>query len=165
MVGRLRDPNKYAGAAIKSLIAAGFNEGEVAMVGPEYPGWGANMGLMSDAALNDLYNSVDYVVMLSRWEGIGLPSVEAACCGAIPIVASHLSTRAELWDASPLGLHYQHLNSPAHISSLLRELEGNPTWRAQVKADMLTYANAHLRPKFDRTAVAQRIIDVFTSIS
>jgi hypothetical protein len=165
MVGRLRDPNKFSGAAIKALIAAGFNEHEVAMVGPEYPGWGANLGLLSDEALNDLYNSVDYVVMLSQFEGIGLPVVEGACCGAIPIVASHLQTRAEFWDRSPLGAHYPQLNSPAQIASLLRELEGNPTWRAQVKADMLTYANTHLRPKFDRVEVAKRIINVYQSIS
>ncbi len=164
MVGRLCDANKRAGTAVKALIRAGFNESEVAIVGPEYLGWGARMGTVSDETLNDLYNSVDYVMMLSRNEGIGLPACEAAMAGAIPIIAPDLSTFNEFWAASPLGLHYQLLNSADAVSKLILSIEANPTWKAQIKQDMLGYAELAFRPKFAREKVAARIIEVFQSI-
>lgn len=164
MVGRLGDANKRAGSAVQALIRAGFNEDEVAIVGPEYLGWGARMGVVSDEVLNDLYNSVDYVMMLSKNEGIGLPAIEAAMAGAIPIVAPDLSTFNEFWAESPLGLHYQLLNSPDTITKLIRDIESNPTWKAQIKQDMLGYAELKFRPKFDRVKVAERIFSVYQSI-
>lgn len=165
MVGRLGDANKRAGTAVHALIRAGFNEDEVAIVGPEYLGWGTRMGVVSDETLNDLYNSVDYVLALSRNEGILLPPIEGAMCGAIPIVAPDLSTFNEFWVQSPLGLHYQLLNSPDAISKLILSIEANPTWKAQIKQDMLGYAELAFRPKFARERVAARVIDVFQSIS
>ncbi len=164
MVGRLGDANKRAGAAVKALVRAGFNEDEVAVVGPEYLGYGTRMGVVSDETLNDLYNSVDYVMMLSRHEGIGLPAIEAALCGAIPILASDLSTLGEFWIESPLGLHYQLMSSPDKIASLIREIEANHEWKAQIKQDILAYATLKFKPRFDRVAVAKRLLDVFHSI-
>lgn len=164
MVGRLRDPEKFASAAVQALIRAGFEENEVAMVGPEWPGWGANMGTMSDAALNDLYNSVDYVIMLDRGCGIGLPAIEAACCGAIPIVAAHCATFTEFWVQSPLGLQYQTLNSVDAVAKLIRDIDSQPEWKARLKQDFVNYAAQVFRPKFDRVEVAKRVIEVYQSI-
>lgn len=164
LVGRLRDPNKRVTMAVQSLIRAGFNENEVAVVGGERIGWGVEMGCVTDEALNNLYNSVDYVLMLSKVEGIGLPAIEAACCGAIPIVAPDLTTFDEFWAESPLGLHYQQLNSPNDVANLIRALEGNPTWKAEVKQDILGFAALKFRPKFEAKAVASRIIEVYQSI-
>ncbi len=164
LVGRVSDPSKRAGLAVQALVRAGFNEDEVAVVGPEWLGYGTRMGVVSDEVLNDIYNSVDYVMMMSRWEGLGLPALEAAMAGAIPIVAPDLSTFNEFWADSPLGLHYQLLNSPDSIAKLIREIEAKPEWKAQIKQDMLAYAHQFFRPKFDRVAVASRIINVFHSI-
>ncbi len=164
LVGRLRDPNKRVAMAVQSLIRAGFNETEVAVVGGERIGWGVEMGCVTDEALNNLYNSVDYVLMLSKVEGIGLPAIEAACCGAIPIVAPDLTTFDEFWAESPLGLHYQQINSPNDVANLIRALEGNPTWKAEVKQDILGYAELAFRPKFTARAVAQRILDIHLSL-
>jgi len=122
------------------------------------------MGLLSDEALNDLYNSVDYVMMLSKNEGIGLPAIEAACAGAIPVVAAHLATLQEFWVESPLGMHYQLLNSADKIASFIVAIESNPTWKAQIKQDVLAYAHQFFVPKFSREAVARRVIETYQSI-
>lgn len=164
LVGRLGDPNKRAGTAVQALIRAGFEEKEIAVVGPEYLGYGTRMGIVSDECLNDLYNSVDYVMMLSRNEGIGLPAIEAAICGAIPIVAPDLSTFNEFWAESPLGLNYQTLNSPLSIAALIRKIEDTPDWKTMIKEDIRAYAELAFRPKFDRKAVAARIVEVYQSI-
>jgi glycosyltransferase involved in cell wall biosynthesis len=165
MVGRLGDANKRAGTAVQALIRAGFEESEVAIVGPEYLGYGTRMGTVTDETLSDLYNSIDYVFMLSRNEGIGLPAIEAALAGAIPIVAPDLTTFNEFWAQSPLGLHYQRFTSAHDIAQLILSIEADPTWKSQLKLDILAYAETHFRPKFDRTEVAKRIISVYQSIS
>lgn len=161
MLGRLRDPNKRAHAAVMSLIRAGFEEHEVAIVGPEPIGWGVYQGILSDQDLNDLYNSVDYVLMFGREEGIGLPACESACAGAIPIVLPDLSTFDEFWVQSPLGLHYQTLTSPAKVAELIMALERDKDWKAQVKQDVLAYGEITLRPKFTARNVAARIIESY----
>ena len=164
MVGRLCDPGKRAALGIQALIRAGYNETEVAMVGPEYPGWGSNLGVVSDEALTDLFNSVDYVLMTSRHEGIGLPAIEAACCGAIPIVLPDLSTYNEFWAESPLGLQYQQLTSSDDIAKLLISLNGDAAWKAAAKRDILAYAETRFRPLSDRIEVAKRILSVYQNL-
>lgn len=164
LAGRLSDPNKRVSAAVQALVRAGFNENEICVVCSDRIGYGTEMGLVSDAVLNDLYNSVDYVISLAREEGIGLVPIEAACCGAIPIVAPDLSTFNEFWVESPLGLNYQTLTSVDKVAELLRELERNREWREQVKQDVLAYATLAFRPKFEAKAVASRIIETYQSI-
>lgn len=164
MVGRLRDPNKHTSVGIQALIRAGFTEADVAMVGPEYPGWGVNMGNVTDSVLNDLYNSVDYVYCGSKTAGIELPPIEAALCGVIPIVLPHLQTFDEFWAESFLGMNYRALTSPHKVAELILSLEKDPAWKANVKQDMLGYAELKLRPKVDRVEVAKRVLEVYHTI-
>jgi glycosyltransferase involved in cell wall biosynthesis len=164
MVGRLLDRNKFAAHAAMALNSAGFKESEVAIVGPEYIGWGTRLGEVTDETLNDIYNSVDYVVMLDKITGLALTAIEGACCGAIPIVASHLMTLDEFWIQSPLGLHYQGLKTTKDIADLMVSIETNPKWKKEIKEDILGYSNLYFKPKFDPKNVASRIIEVYQSI-
>lgn len=164
LVGRLGDPNKRAALAVHALIRAGYEEREIATIGPEYLGYGTRLGTVSNEALNDIYNSVDYVMMMSKNEGIGLPAIEGACCGAIPIVMPDLSTFDEFWADSPLGLNYQTLTSVNKIAELINSLDNNQEWKNEVKQDILAYSELAFRPKFDRMAVVKRILDVYLSI-
>lgn len=164
MGGRLNDKNKNAGAAISALVRAGYEESQVAIVGPENPRYGVYHGIVSDDKLNDLYNSVDYAMMLSVVEGIGLVSCEAACAGAIPIVAPHLTTFNEFWAGSPMGPFYHTFTSIDKIAQFMINMNNHPDEKTAMKAAMLEYGNRVLRPLFDKTAVAARIIDVYHSI-
>lgn len=156
--GRLRDPNKNMAQTVMALIRAGFNESEVSMVGPEFPGWGTNCGIVSDEKLNDLYNSVDYVISLAVNEGIGLVPIEGAICGAIPIISPRLSTYNEFWSDTPMSIHYQALHSPDSIAALIRSIENDKEWKAALKAQMREHGERVFRPLFDRTEVAKRIM-------
>lgn len=162
--GRVNDSNKRVASAVSALIRAGYDETEVAIVGPENPRWGRYYGVVSDEVLNDLYNSVDYVMMLSRVEGIGLVAPEGACCGAIPIVAPDLSTFNEFWAGSPMGLYYSTFTSLDNIATFMRDLNARPEDKATMKAAMLHYADLLIRPKLDRVAVARRILAVAETI-
>lgn len=159
--GRVNDPNKYFASAVHALIRAGYKEEDVVIVGGENPGWGTFLGTVSDETLNELMNSVDYVIMLSKIEGIGLPAIEGAVCGAIPILASHLSTLPEFWSESPLGLQYAQSNSVAAVADLMIAIDSDPNAKTQLKKAFRQYANDNFLPKFSPDAVASRIIDVY----
>jgi len=164
MVGRLLDSNKFAALAILALLNAGIKESEIAIIGPEYFGYGTRLGEVTDKELNNIYNSVDYVLMLDKVAGIGLPAIEAACCGAIPIIASHLRTFDEFWVQSPLGLHYQKIKTTNDITNLIKAIEENPTWKKEIKQDLIGYGQAYFYPKFDAKNVATRLLEVYHSI-
>lgn len=161
LVGRINDPNKRAASSISAVLRAGYKENEIGIVGTENPHFGRYFGLVDDKTLNELYNSVDYVMMLSRIEGIGLPAIEAACAGAIPIVAPDLTTFEEFWVQSPLGLHYQQLTTIDAVSKLIIELNKNEKWKNEVKQDLLGYSELFFKPKFDKIEVAKKLIDIY----
>jgi len=53
------------------------------------------LGLYDDAYLARLYNASDVLLNTSRWEGFGLPLVEAQMCGT-PVIAPDYGTQREL---------------------------------------------------------------------
>jgi glycosyltransferase involved in cell wall biosynthesis len=135
MVGRVNDRFKRGSLAIQSLIMAGFEEKDVVIVGSENPNWGTYLGVVNDEKLNDLYNSVDFVMMCSQFEGMGLPGLEAQAAGAIPIVCSDLTTVSEfyyhcLWNHP----------SPQCISLFLRRLTDNPELMKKYKSYSSPYS-------------------------
>lgn len=163
MVGRLGDIGKRGSLGIQSLILAGFNESEVAMVGSEYPGWGTRMGVVSDEVLNDLYNSVDYVVIGSLFEGLCLPLAETLVCGAIPILCSDLTTFP---DFVSLGLprHWGCYPTPHSIAYWLRRLQSDATLRAREKAQSL-WVGENVAAVMNGRAVVFNIANVYRSLS
>ncbi len=161
-MGRLNDVNKRYHVSLAALYYAGLQRHEIAVVGPEDPHtWETYLGVVDDQALNDLYNSVDYVLMPSVVEGLGLPAIEAACAGAIPIVLPHLSTYEELWAGSPMGLWYQTFTSPGKIADFMIYMDENPAEKQIMKDAMYAYAQAHFVPKFSAVEVAKRIIGIY----
>lgn len=162
--GRVNDSNKRVGSAISALVKAGYDERNVAIVGPENPRWGVYHGVVSDEKLNDMYNSADYVIMLDKVAGIGLPAIEAACAGAIPIIAPDLTTYQEFWAKSPMSLFYQTFTSIEKIAEGIRYFDNNPDEKRVMKEETLKYADIYLRPKFDKVEVAKRIYAVYQTI-
>jgi glycosyltransferase involved in cell wall biosynthesis len=158
LVGRLNDTNKRTDLAIEALIRAGYQESEVAMVGSERPRWGDYLGVVTDEVLNDLYNSVDFVLMPSRVEGIGLSAIEGAICGAIPILCSDLPTLNEFWQRSPWRIYYD-LDAFEYIVWVMRNRNFMRT-----KPEMREYAQREFFPKFNKLAVAKRIIEVYQKL-
>tara|TARA_Y100000034_G_C6891863_1_gene410439 strand:- start:816 stop:1844 length:1029 start_codon:yes stop_codon:yes gene_type:complete len=53
------------------------------------------VGFVQDGEMNNFYNSLDLFIFPSRYEGFGLPIVEAMACG-IPIITSNISSLAEI---------------------------------------------------------------------
>lgn len=159
MVGRLRDPSKRADLAVKALLMAGFSEEEVAIVGSEPIGWGTYMGVVADNVLNDLYNSVDYVMCCSQGGGLELPPIEGMVCGAIPILCHDLTTFHEGWYPRAWGC-YPNSHS---IAYRLRTLIDNPELRKGEQQHCLAMSEG-LRKQLGAEAVARRIVEVYRKL-
>jgi glycosyltransferase involved in cell wall biosynthesis len=160
MVGRLRDPNKRTELGINSLIRAGFEESEVAMVGPEYPGWGVNMGLVSDEVLNQLYNSVDYVVCPSHLEGLGLPILEAMAAGAVPIVCQDLTTYQDI----SLPLNWGNFPNVPSVSNWLMTLRYGKNGELSAAKEQSKLLNTWFGDRYNCKNVAFSIIDYYLDL-
>ncbi len=160
LVGRVNDPNKRIRTiGIPALLMAGFTESEVAVVGGEYPGWGTNLGVVSDEVLNDLYNSVDFVIQPTLLTGLELPICESMVCGAIPLVTFDLSTFSEF----PLPRAWGCFPSPAGVAYRLRTLVEDPNLLESDRQHCLSVSEG-IAEHFSGAAVARRIIELYTKL-
>jgi glycosyltransferase involved in cell wall biosynthesis len=161
LAGRTSDPNKHhLDISIPALIMAGFQEKEVAIIGGENVGWGTNLGVVSDKTLNELYNSVDFVMFPSTLEGLGLPAAEAMICGAIPIVTSSLTTKDDLL----IPLRWGCYPSAKAVAYRLRQLIDNPEVRSLDKETSLQIGQT-LVSSLNKLNVATKILRVYQSLN
>lgn len=111
------------------------------------------LGFVSDDALHALYTSAAVVWFPSRYEGFGLPVVEAMACGA-PVVASNSSSIPEIaGDAALLAdpsLPQAHVDA---ISSLLTDEKSREQFAAagRLRASAFTWTSTatQLKQHFD----------------
>lgn len=160
LVGRLRDPGKRAVLAIQSLIRAGFNENEVAVVGGEYPSWGTDLGVVSDATLNSLYNSVDFVMVCSGFGGLELPICEAMAGGALPIVCYDLPTFPDLGMPRRWGCHPSSYSIAHRLITLC-----NDKGLYQEERGIAEAIGDQMRVELSGAAVANRILSVYQRLT
>jgi hypothetical protein len=84
-VGRAGDPNKRFTLIHLMFDIFKLNPSNLAVFGNERPMIGNYYGVIPDEALNLMYNTIPILLFPSFNEGIGLPMIEAVCCGCYPI--------------------------------------------------------------------------------
>jgi alpha-1,3-rhamnosyl/mannosyltransferase len=104
------EPRKNVGVLVEafSALRAGRPELTLAVAGPE--GWGKRpdferpgvltLGFVPDSELPSLYRGASAFVYPSRYEGFGLPVLEAMACGTPAAVSSHPSLDEVSGDAA-----------------------------------------------------------------
>ena len=153
-VGRASDPNK----GIRTLIEAFAQLPEathLTLVDNDHPGnevfkWAQAAGVASrirvtgrieTSELIDLYRRATAVVVPSRYEGFGLPAVEAMACGT-PVVATRAGALPEVIALSEGGLLAERDN-PASLAQALRTLLDEPDLRTRLAEKGRQRVEAH----------------------
>jgi hypothetical protein len=124
---------------------------EIIIVGSENPYFGKYLGVVSDDELNYLYNISKYIVFPSRFEGLGLPPIEAIVAGCIPILTNDNKTFKEFWPEE--FLCSQDSDS---ICDKIIEFERNPP--------DLSKLSDNFRKTFNKYQIAKNIIEVYNKI-
>ena len=162
--GRLLDPNKRAGLAINALRALNVDQNEVAFCGTEYPGFGVNLGVVSEEQLREIYQNVDYVLMTSHHEGLGLQVPEAMAAGAIPVVCNDLSTK---WEFLPSEIFPEYDDVYPNTHCIVRFIDKyNKDLKAlnKLKEKIYYYYDDNLSYQFSEEGVAKAIEKVYNQL-
>lgn len=152
IVGRNSDPNKRA-TIFESLLWN--NSGRTfAVAGPEplphiRDGY---LGVLKNHELNEIYNMSKFVICCSKREGLLLTIPEACCGGAIPLIASDMSTAKE-WDLPTFTVE----PNVESINNKVKELENDYKFYQEIA---LSYGNG-FREKFNKNQIAKNILEVY----
>lgn len=171
LVGRVLDPNKRASLSLEGLLRLGVEGDEVAIIGSEPLLFGSNTGVVSDNDLNDYYNSMDFLMGMSKNEGLFLPPLEALKCGVIPVLASDCEITHELYgelsDALEKRFDFRLDKiepTPDAIATFVRGLDADKERLAAIKVFLSNYYIESMSDKFEKESVTSRIIHVFKSM-
>lgn len=115
------------------------------------------VGKVEHAALQHWYNSADYMVSGSHYEGSGIAVCEGMSCGCIPVVTNIHSFRS-MTGGSKCGLLYEPGNEEALLTALQRTKEMDMQLE---KANTLQQFKARL--SFE--AIAGKLVHAITSVN
>lgn len=113
-------------------------------------------GYVSDAQLIDLYRTAACFVFPSRYEGFGLPPLEAMACGA-PVISSNRTSLPEV--VGDAGILVDPDDRDA-ITDALEQVLGSAKFREELAAKGIERAG-----QFSWRTAAQRTIDVYRGIA
>ena len=144
-VGRANDPNKRF-----ELL----NNIEKIIVGPIA---GAKvednyLGLVNDVSLNQLYNAAKIVALPTKFEGLGLPALEAMVCGAIPLVCS---------DNPNSKLCPDFCIAEPNIESVTKTYNGLLNHFTHYQSVILDEWSSYIQHKFSKFSIAKNIINLY----
>lgn len=160
--GRVNDSMKRCALGAAALQILGHTADEVITVGSEPPHYGGTYwGVASDETLNDLYNSAEFLMFPSAFEGLGLPPIEMVFAGGIPVVCNDCPTMMEWFGAIP---DYREIYpTPPSIARFLVKMQ-NPEARKALQDRLQQLLDQSFRDKFEPTRVAQRILDCYHAL-
>ncbi|HZH46108.1 MAG TPA: glycosyltransferase family 1 protein [Roseococcus sp.] len=110
------------------LAVAGAKDAAVFSAGSEAPGEVCALGRVSDGELRALYDGALCLLFPSRYEGFGLPPLEAMWCGC-PVLAGPAGAVPEVCGDAAL---YFDADEPGSLAALIGRLADDPSLRARL---------------------------------
>ncbi len=170
-VGRASDPNK----GIKTLIAAlarlpspvRLTLVDAGSTGNDARKWARALGCEDRLAITgripteelvNLYRRAALVVVPSRYEGFGLPAVEAMACGT-PVVATSAGALPEVMRVGSGGLLVPR-DDPEALAKAIAELLAQP----QLRREMAERARPRIEASFSWPRVAERTTGIYREV-
>ena len=150
-VGRANDPNKRFNLIKDSLSKIKGGEKKITVCGEENPGFGNYLGYVSDKKLNELYNSTKYLFLPSKYEGIGLPMIEAVICGALPITCTDNETAKEF-----LPNDFMCEPNSDSIVKHIEKLDSNYNIKQKIALEL----GKKYKEQFNKTRIAKNILSI-----
>ena len=151
-VGRANDPRKRFHLIKETFESHNIDPRTLIICGSENPDFGLYTGLLNDENLNALYNSCKFLLLPSKFEGLGLPMIEAMLAGSIPITCNDNPTAVEL---SPK--EFLCDPEPRSLMSKLAEINKDYDFFQKIS---LEYAEKY-RVLMSKNVVAEKIIDIY----
>jgi glycosyltransferase involved in cell wall biosynthesis len=113
---------------VQTVLVGGSSSKIFRDAGLELPPGVRLTGYVTDAQLRALYESAACFVFPSRYEGFGLPPLEAMACGC-PVIASDAASIPEVCGDAALG--FEH-DDPVALRAHLDRLLGDPALRSRL---------------------------------
>ena len=150
-VGRANDPNKRFSLIRETLSKIKDGEKKLTVCGEQNPGFGNYLGYVSNEKLNELYNSTQYLLLPSKYEGIGLPMIEAMICGSLPITCSDNETAREF-------LPSDFICEP-NAESIVKHIETLDK-NFKIKQKLALELGEKYKEQFDKSRIADNILNI-----
>lgn len=157
--GRSLDPNKRTYLAKEALANLGATNDEILCIGPENPGFGNYIGIVSIDELNYIYNTIPFVFALGATEGLGLVPFEVLRGNiGIPIILKDCTTYKEFFGDSDDIFNIEP-NSDA-IVQFVQDLK-NPINFNFVANKLRDRYSSFILSNLTKERVARRILDTY----
>ena len=150
-VGRANDPNKRFSLIRETLSKIKDGEKKLTVCGEHNPGFGNYLGYVSNEKLNELYNSTQYLLLPSKYEGIGLPMIEAMICGSLPITCSDNETAREFLPSDFI-CEPNAKSIVEHIETLDKNFK--------IKQKLALELGEKYKEQFDKSRIADNILNI-----
>jgi len=157
--GRVCDPEKRSILAINALSLLDADPADSITVGSESHGYGHYVGPVADEVINDLYNSVKFVLVPTRNAFLGLPIFEAISGGSVPVITNDIDIRQEFF--GPIEEYAKVDPTPESIASFIAYFSRNHEAYYNFKMKLQKHFKENFEEKLSPVGVAKRIIDVY----
>ena len=124
-------------------------------------GIGDYYGICDEKMLNEVYNAVDFVFCLGKYEGLQLPMYESIVSGhCIPIVANDMTVVNEIFDKNEWFLVNPNYNDIADFINSFQNEEEIRKYAETIRNRYINFIDNNLSP----ISVATKIINVYNSL-
>ncbi len=151
-VGRRYDKNKLY-SVVQQVFTDGLNPEELVEIGPDHGSIGKYVGVISEGELSEYYCGADFSFSIGREEGLNLPVCEAAICGCIPVIHSHLTTREELLPREVFPEYNYTETTKESLIRFVREVDV-----IHLSEKLVDYFDSEHKDKFTPVGVASKIL-------
>lgn len=155
-VGRANDPGKRFNLVLDSInLINSVVKVNLIIAGSENPGFGKYIGIIDDNQLNYLYNTSNFMIYPSKYDGLGLTPIEMIVSGGISLVCDDSETSNEFFP--------DFLKSAPNSNDIVNKIFDITQNYSKYQKDLFELS-IYFKEKFDKVQIAKNIIEVYNKL-